>query len=158
MKYIFAALLIALPATAQVYKCEVDGKVTFSQVPCSADAEVTDYSSVSVEENKATTATPTAASSAAAQTIDRLGNSVKKRDMAEKIKRLERQRDRQMANRDAEVAKIKSESGRYAQNLYGVVYEDKINSSIIAATTIWNTRIEATQREIDTLRAEYEKL
>ena len=158
MKYIFAALLIALPATAQVYKCEIDGKVTFSQVPCSADAEVTDYSSVSVEEIQSTTAVPPAATSAAAKTIDRLGNSVKKRDMAEKIKRLERQRDRQMANRDAEVAKIKSESGRYAQNLYGVVYEDKINSSIIAATTIWNTRIEATQREIDMLRAEYEKL
>lgn len=158
MKYLFATLLIALPVTAQVYKCEVDGKVTFSQVPCSADAEVTDYSSATTEDVTANVAPAQVATSAAAQTIDRLGNSVKKRDMAEKIKRLERQRDRQIKERDAEVAKIASQRGRYEQNLYGVMYEDKINSAIVAATTIWNSRIDATSREIDQLKADYEKL
>ncbi|WP_417705322.1 DUF4124 domain-containing protein [Rheinheimera aquimaris] len=157
MKYFLLAVALALPVSAQVYKCEVDGKTTFSQVPCAENAEVTDYSRESEELTTPAASNQTTVSEAAA-TIDRLGNSVKKRDMAEKIKRLERQRDRQIANRDAEVAKIKSQSGRYVQNLYGVMYEDKINSSIVAATTIWNTRIDATNREIDQLRAEYDKL
>lgn len=157
MKYLLIAIAMAMPVSAQVYKCEVNGQTTFSQVPCAEDAEVTDYSR-ETKDLTAPAATNKAAGSEAAATIDRLGNSVKKRDMAEKIKRLERQRDRQIANRDAEVAKIQRQSGRYVQNLYGVVYEDKINSSIMAATTVWNTRIDATTREIDQLRAEYNKL
>lgn len=43
MKYFLLAVALALPVSAQVYKCEVDGKTTFSQVPCSEDAELTEY-------------------------------------------------------------------------------------------------------------------
>jgi hypothetical protein len=158
MKYLILIAAIALPVSAQVYKCEDNGVVTYSQTPCAQDAEVTEYTRESEAVAPVSSSPAAQTSSAAADTIDRLGNAVKKRDMAEKIKRLERQRDRQIASRDAEVAKIQSQSGRYVQNLYGVVYEDKINSSIMAATTIWNGRIDATSREIDQLKAEYEKL
>ena len=158
MKYLILAAVMALPISAQVYKCEENGVVTYSQTPCAEDAEVTEYTRES--EAPVTAAQSPAASnnSAASETIDRQGNPVKKRDLGEKIKRLERQRDRQIANRDAEVAKIASQKGRYVQNLYGVVHEDKVNTSIIAATTMWNSRIEATDRELEQLRAEYNKL
>ena len=158
MKYLSLLLLLSAPAMAQVYKCESEGKTTYSQVPCAEDAQATDYSRESNGSVDADQVVPVANANAAAATIDRLGNAVKKRDMAEKIKRLERQRERQIKDRDAEVAKITSQRGRYEQNLYGVVYEDKINSAIVAATTVWNTRIDATSREIDQLKIEYEKL
>lgn len=155
MKRILLLALFACSTNAAVYKCEVNGVTTYSQTPCATDAEITDYSRESTEQPAVTAQ---AATAAAAETMDRLGNSVKKRDMAEKIKRLERKRDRQIADRDAEVAKITREKGRYVQNLYGVTYEDKVNSSIIATTTIWNTRIEATNRELEQLRALYNEL
>lgn len=156
MKRILLLALFAGSANAAIYKCEVDGVTTYSQTPCADDAQVTDYSREITEQPVVTAQGATA--SAAAETLDRLGTSVKKRDMAEKIKRLERQRDRQITERDAEVAEINRQKGRFVQNLYGVAYEDKVNSSIIAATTIWNTRIEATEHELEQLRAEYSKL
>ncbi|MEW5683001.1 MAG: DUF4124 domain-containing protein [Pseudomonadota bacterium] len=156
MKRILLLALVVCSTNANIFKCEVNGVTTYSQVPCAEDAEVTDYSREGTE--LPAVAPQAATSSAATETIDRLGNSVKKRDLGEKIKRLERQRDRQIANRDAEVAKIASQKGRYVQNLYGVAHEDKVNTSIIAATTMWNSRIEATDRELEQLRAEYNKL
>lgn len=36
-------MLLSNLATAQVYKCEVNGVSTFSQQPCSEDAELTNY-------------------------------------------------------------------------------------------------------------------
>lgn len=156
MKRILLLAMFACSANANIFKCEVNGVTTYSQVPCAEDAEVTDYSRENTEQP--VVAAQAATASAAAETIDRLGNSVKKRDMAEKIKRLERQRDRQVKNRDAEVAKIASQKGRYVQNLYGVAHEDKVNTSIIAATTMWNSRIDETERELEQLRAEYNKL
>jgi hypothetical protein len=156
MKYVILALAFALPVSAQVYKCEQNGVVTYSQTPCSQDAEVTDYSRSADDHNKSAGTTP--AASSAAQTMDRLGQSVKKRDLSDKIKRLERLVDRQIKNRDAEVASIANRKGRVVRNLAGSVYEDSLSSDILAATTIWNTRIDATNREIDQLRAEYNKL
>lgn len=43
MKYLYLFLLLSAPAMAQVYKCEVNGQTTFSQVPCGENAELTEY-------------------------------------------------------------------------------------------------------------------
>ncbi|WP_037054503.1 DUF4124 domain-containing protein [Rheinheimera baltica] len=157
MKRILLLLaLSAMPVSATVYKCETAAGTTYSQLPCADDAQVTDYSRENTEPPLQTAQTP--AATAASDTIDRIAIGIKKRDLTEKINRLERQRDRQVKNRDDEVAKINSQRGRYVQNLYGVAHDDKVNSSIVAATTIWNSRIEATDRELDQLRAEFNKL
>ena len=42
MKHLILAAVMALPVSAQVYKCESEGKTTYSQVPCAEDAEAID--------------------------------------------------------------------------------------------------------------------
>ncbi|MBV2127921.1 DUF4124 domain-containing protein [Arsukibacterium indicum] len=159
MKYLLAsALLLAFTAQAQVYKCESNGQTTYSQVPCGDDAEAVTIDVVNPASADAAAPAQNAATIKASETLDRIGVNIKKRDLDAKIKRLERQAERQARQRDAEVAKINSEKGRYVQNLYGVLHEDKINSAIVAATTIWNTRIDATNQELEKARAEYNKL
>tara|TARA_R110002126_G_scaffold54466_10_gene147473 strand:- start:135 stop:614 length:480 start_codon:yes stop_codon:yes gene_type:complete len=159
MKYIAAiVLLLAFSAQAQVYKCEHNGQTTFSQVPCGDNAEAVTIDVVNPASADATAPAQNAETVKANATHDRIGVNIKKRDLDAKIKRLERQAERQARQRDAEVAKINSEKGRYVQNLYGVLHEDKLNSAIIATTTVWNTRIDATNQELEQARAEYNKL
>lgn len=158
MKYLILVVILALPVSAQVYKCEENGTVIFSQTPCAHDAEVTEYSRESVNAALTIQNAANAAAVNASDTMDRIGSSVKKRDMTKKINRLERQAARQIQQRDAEIAKIVNRKGRVVRNLAGNVYEDSLNSDILAVTTLWNTRIDATNRELDQLRAEYNKL
>ena len=158
MKYLILVTILALPVSAQVYKCEENGTVTYSQTPCAHDAEVTEYSRESEDIAPTMQISANSAVANASATMDRIGSSVKKRDVTEKINRLERQVARQIRERDTEIAKIVNRKGRVVRNLAGNVYEDSLNSDILAVTTLWNTRIDATNRELDQLRAEYNKL
>ena len=39
LPWVAGLMTAALPAQAQVYKCKVDGKVSYKAMPCSGDAE-----------------------------------------------------------------------------------------------------------------------
>lgn len=121
--HLLPLLLITAPAlvSANVYKCEVNGVITYSQIPCNEDAQVTDYS-------RHETAAPTQPQSTisteeATATINRLSDSIKKRDMRIAINRLKSDKAKLQNQRDAKMAKLK-DSKRYANNnLAGAVWE-----------------------------------
>ncbi|MBU2113716.1 MAG: DUF4124 domain-containing protein [Gammaproteobacteria bacterium] len=158
MKHLYLLLLLSGPAMAQVYKCESDGKTTYSQVPCAEDAQATDYSRENTASVDAAQVVPVANANAAAATIDRLGNAVKKRDLKAKIERLKRQIVQKTKERDAKMAYLRNTKRQAYNNLAGATWEESLSTEMDAVANQYATDIEATNKEIDRLIVEYEKL
>lgn len=158
MKLLLSVIIAVTPAAAlaNVYKCEVNGVITYSQIPCSEDAQVTDYSRDEIAappQPQSTTSTDEAAA-----TMSRLSESVKKRDMRIAINRLKSDKAKLQSQRDAKMAKLKS-SKRYANNnLAGAVWEESLSKEMAAIAAQYDTDVRAIDVEIDRLNDELKRL
>ncbi|WP_240223619.1 DUF4124 domain-containing protein [Rheinheimera hassiensis] len=156
--HLLPLLLITVPAlvSANVYKCEVNGVITYSQIPCSDDAQVTDYSRDEIADPpqpQSTTSTDKAAA-----TMNRLSDSIKKRDMRIAINRLKSDKAKLQNQRDAKMAKLKN-SKRYANNnLAGAVWEESLSNEMAAIAAQYDTDVRAIDVEIDRLNDELKRL
>ncbi|MDP2715048.1 DUF4124 domain-containing protein [Rheinheimera sp.] len=141
-------LLLPLFASANVYKCEVKGVITYSQIPCSEDVQVTDYAR---EETAAMLPQNNSAAGEAAATMDRLSESVKKRDMRININRLQSDKANKLTERNNKMAQLK-ESKRYsANNLAGSVRNESLSEEMAAVAAQYDTDVRAIDIEIDRL-------
>lgn len=149
MKTLLILLLLSpLIASANVYKCEVKGVITYSQIPCSEDVQVTDYTR---EETTAKLPQNNSTAAEAAATMDRLSESVKKRDMRININRLQSDKVNKLAERNNKIAQLK-ESKRYsANNLAGAVRNESLSDEMAAVAAQYDTDVRAIDIEIDRL-------
>lgn len=154
---ILAAVVIAAPiAKAEIYKCVVGGKTTFSQQPCAPDAvevkpKVVRPSASSVSEQMDVNASVMAAGAA-----------------MEKDRRM-REIDRAIADLDARIAQLEAErNGRimslrisrlYANNnLAGATWEQSLATEMEAVAKQYDTSIRMVQEEKKRLLDEYARL
>ncbi|NRQ43983.1 DUF4124 domain-containing protein [Rheinheimera sp. YQF-2] len=149
MKTLLILLLLSpLIASANVYKCKVKGVITYSQIPCSEDVQVTDYAR---EEATAMLPQNNSTAAEAAATMDRLSESVKKRDMRININRLQSDKTNKLAERNNKMAQLK-ESKRYsANNLAGAVRNESLSEEMAAVAAQYDTDVRAIDIEIDRL-------
>lgn len=157
MKCSTLLLLVPFALSANVYKCEIDGVVTFSQVPCSEDAEVTHYAT----EDLPTPGQPENLlypTENAAATMDRLRGTLRKRDIQQEIIRLEAERVRKIAERNAKIAKLRTAKLNAANNLAGAVLEDSISGEMTAVVTQYDTDVRMIESEISRLTDEARQL
>lgn len=164
MKYLFLLLLLSFGASANVYKCEVDGVVTYSQVPCADDAEVTDYTITTDTADQLQQAqsvvevSSVVAGESTDQTHNRLTQSVKKRDLKAKIERLKRQTVQKAKERDTKLATLKNTKRQAYNNLAGATWEESLSTEMAAVAKQYGTDIENINKEIDRLIVEHDKL
>lgn len=164
MKYLFLLLLLSFGAHANVYKCEVDGVITYSQVPCGEDAEVTDYTMKTDTAEQLQQAQPVAGISAAAigespkQTFDRIALINTKRDLMSRINWRKNEVKRVIAERNAKIAAIRNKKGKVQLNITGVLYEDSLSNDVLAVTSQYDVTINELNREIDQMQSDYDKL
>ena len=142
-------------ASANVYKCDIDGVITYSQIPCNHDAQVTEYTT----EALISTPQPQANQSAEAQaTMNRLSESIKKRDIRIAINRLKSDKARLKCKRDNKIAKLKNAKRSANNNLAGAVWEDSLSEEMAAIAVQYDTDVRAVDAEIDRLNDELKTL
>ena len=158
MKSLFFLLLtFSAVASANVYQCEVDGVITYSQLPCSDNVTVTTYSTKDTT-LQSTAQSGTVAGESATATIDRLSKSVKKRNMRIAINRLKSDKARLQSQRDNKIAKLKSAKRSANNNLAGAVWEDSLSEEMAAIAVQYDTDVRAVDAEIDRLNDELKTL
>lgn len=143
-------------ASANVYKCDIDGVITYSQIPCNHDAQITEYTT---EQLSSTSQPQTNQSAAEAKaTMDRLSESIKKRDLRIAINRLKSDKARLQSQRDNKIAKLKSAKRSANNNLAGAVWEDSLSEEMAAIAVQYDTDVRAVDVEIDRLNDELKTL
>lgn len=148
---LLVAMLVATTAQADIYKCVINGKTTFSQTPCAADAVIikpevyTPYA-----QDIATRRTNDAAMNAASKRIERdYGKLVLERRIAdsdEAIANLMRERDRREAELRAEQANANTH------------YRKAFSAQISAISREYNTSIQLERESRLRLMSEYSRL
>lgn len=143
-------------ASANVYKCDIEGVITYSQIPCNHDAQITEYTT---EQLSSTTQPQTNKSAEEAQaTMDRLSESIKKRDLRIAINRLKSDKARLQSQRDNKIAKLKSAKRSANNSLAGAVWEDSLSEEMAAIAVQYDTDVRAVDAEIDRLNDELKPL
>lgn len=149
--------LLPLSAMATVYKCEVNGVVTYSQIPCSHDAELTEYATDEVD-SPANQQKPAAQTESPSETLARVRDALTKRDMQLEITKLKGAKARLQSRRDIEITKLRQSKLKANNNLAGAVWEDSLSKEMAAITAKYDTDIRAVESEIDWLSKQLRRL
>ncbi|MBU1311161.1 MAG: DUF4124 domain-containing protein [Gammaproteobacteria bacterium] len=157
MKPVLIVLLLPFLVSAEVYKCEIDGVVTYSQDRCSAEAEVTAYATEDLVTASQQPILEANANSAAA-TMDRLSDSVKKRDMRLLVNKLKLDKENKLKQRDIKLAELKSSKEQALNNLAGAVWEESLSKEMAAVAIQYDTDIRGIDTEIDRLVNELNRI
>ncbi|SNY41069.1 protein of unknown function [Arsukibacterium tuosuense] len=160
MKFIvISSLLWLLPlsAMATVFKCEVDGVVTYSQIPCSHDAELTEYTTDEVD-SPAKQQKPAAQTESPSETLVRVRDALTKRDMQLQITRLKGDKARLQSRRDIEITKLRQSKLQANNNLAGAVWENSLSKEMAAITAKYDSDIRSVDSELDRLSKQLRRL
>lgn len=148
--FFLIAVTLSTPLSAQIFKCQVDGKTTFTDKPCAADAE----SEIMHIQN----APPTAAGiqQRTAEQIADLTNELRsKRKIKEFNRDIETHEDniKTFQKRMSSEISVLQRKKLYANNnLAGATWENSISSEIDAVVRKYESLIGVEQKSIDRLR------
>lgn len=148
---------LSFSAAATVYKCEVNGVISYSQIPCSDEAELTQYktdeaiSLSNPQQQVHKTESPS-------ETLARVRDALVKRDLQLEITKLKGQKARLQSRRDIEITKLRRSTLHANNNLAGALWEDSVSKEITAITAKYDTDIRAVDSEIDTLSKQLRRL
>ncbi|KRS22817.1 hypothetical protein AAY72_01505 [Alishewanella sp. WH16-1] len=146
---------LLLSGPVQVYKCDFNGTVIYSQQPCGDNSEKVEVKAVpkmSGSANANQTAKP------AVSEFDQISLNIKKRNLNIEFTRLNARKERLLRERDAELAKLKAKKRRSANNLAGATWEESISTEMAAVVKKYETDINELNREIDKLKTEIDSL
>lgn len=165
-----AALFIILSSqaamAADIYRCEVNGKVEFSQLPCSDDAQKLELKD---NPNKITphyresqpidTSAP--AEEASATTQESTTNYLERKraerriySIKREIKSLEKDRRRIFSDRDAKIADIKSQQKHANNNLAGATWQQSLAQEMTSVSQAADSQVSSIDRQIQMLTSE----
>lgn len=161
---IVTTLLFPVCSYAQVYKCEVDGVVKYSQQPCSDNAELTQYSTEAPTPPATIAELPQSASIAPQQPAvdhkaesERINESIRQRNINSEIIRLTAERNRKMRERDQKMAQIRKTKQSAANNLAGATWEESLSKEMSAVAMQYDTDIRSLDNRIDRLREDLKR-
>ena len=159
MKYLTLLFFVSAAASANVYKCEVNGTVSYSQLPCGDNASKTEYQITAADIPVTLTAsTLPPVNETPEQTRERLSQKIKKRDLAAKIERYKRKKVTLANERDEKLAKLKNTKRQANNNLAGATWEESLSTEMEAIAKKYATDIQSVDNEIDRMIAEHDKL
>lgn len=147
---ILTATLACAAASADVYKCKQNGKMVFSDQPCSTTAEKISVKPATGHADAVSESDAVAASKAF---VDKTNANVKRSALDADIERAKDRINSLQNNRDRELAALRDKKQRANNNLAGAVWEDSISNEMIAITNSYATRITAEERKLAELNA-----
>ena len=140
MMAVLGLTLAGQVAADTIYRCEIDGRLVFSQQPCEEDAE-----RVEIEQRE-----PRAGEARASSMHDP--------NYADRV-RLERRIDRHQArirnlqrSRDQDLSALRARQRRAMNNQAGATWLQAIAAEMQATADSYDSRIQVEQREIDRLQ------
>jgi len=156
---IVALALLSTTASAEVYKCRIDGKTVFSDRPCSADATKIDVRPAagrapSAEQGGITdapTGVPINSSTNPRALLDRMERERRVRELEYEIQRRRSKIVDEQAAMEREVATLREKKTHANNNLAGATWEKSISEEMSAVVARYDVRIRTLQDEIDRL-------
>ncbi|MBV2129947.1 DUF4124 domain-containing protein [Arsukibacterium indicum] len=149
--------VLSFSAMATVYKCEQNGVVTYSQIPCSDDAEETGYTTDG-NLSPANQQQPAVQTESPSETLARVRDVLVKRDLQQEITRLKGDKARLQSRRDIEITKLRQSKLKANNNLAGAVWEESVSKEMAAIAAQYDTDIQAVDSEIDRLSKQLRRL
>ena len=143
MFFLLVLFVLVQPLQAAVYKCVVDGEVTFAGKPCAADAVPIDVR----------VSRPSESEAVAAQR--RLQSARERNDLQgveRRITDLERDIDKYQRAMDGEVEAINRKKNRANNNLAGAAWRQSLSTEMQAVVDKYQGRIDSAEREIASYR------
>lgn len=141
-----AALLAAMNAHAEIYKCQAGGKVAFSDKPCDAGA-----TSTTVQASAVMVGSDPGRTASVANALEK--NRRTKEISAEIETRLKNVEGLQ-AQMAAEIDNIEANKARAANNLAGATWVQSLSTQQAATVEKYRTKIDAEQARIRLLQQE----
>lgn len=159
LKAFFLLLTYPFCADANVYKCNVNGVVTFSQTPCGEDSETTEYKTKDTASPSQAPAQPSpktnASDSQGKETVDEY---IEIRQIKRKISKLEWQKKDLIESRDKEIQALRENKAFANNNLAGSSYLQSLAQEMSAVANTYAMDIQSIDRELSELRTELRRL
>lgn len=151
LKNSFLSLCFAMSFAPQaaIYKCEIDGVLTFSDQPCSDKYEKIEVSPQVIKKRPNATATPN---------TDSTDTYVKSRQLKREIDKVKARIKKLQKDMDAEIGEAKNMTVRTANNLYGASRSEALAMEMNAITERYRGLIEAEQANLERLQNELNQL
>jgi len=163
-KLLIALCFISSAASAEVYKCSVDGKTVFSDQPCvkgtggAVTIKVAPVSSPPTPAENEAAATERNRIQANEKVRRDLDNRLAIRQIDEDILRNQTKLRLLSSQMEAELQALRNKKARANNNLAGAVYEQSVSSEMNAVTSSYSNKIEIVKAEIERLQREKNKL
>lgn len=148
--FVAVTLFSASLASAQMYKCTINGSLTFSDKPCGADATV-----IEVKTQKAGSDTPDPGIAAMA---DELSKDRRRAELDKEIKAAEDQLIAIGARMNTELALLRKKKDYANNNLAGATWESSISQEMNAVTEKYRIQSQGVENRLARLRDERAKL
>ena len=142
----FLLACIGNAEATSIYKCVGDnGRVEFSQSPCSDSAErlVIDVPKIG-----------TAGSTNAREVLNDIERSNRLREIGRETKKLEKQISNYQKEMDSEIRRLREKKMYAANNLAGATWEESISTEMNAIVASIKTKIDAARAKIQSLNDE----
>ncbi|MBE0454862.1 MAG: DUF4124 domain-containing protein [Roseovarius sp.] len=152
------AMIIASSSAhaSSIYRCEVNGEITFSQQPCAANAEAINLRYSKPDEDSAARAQEDheqTTSRAASMELER-----RIRWERDKIQEEERHINSLQRQRSAEIAALQQRQTRANNNLAGATFRQSLAEEMQAVNQRFDAQIDQRQANIDRMRADIERM
>ena len=157
MKRLFAVMCLAavLPASAQVYKCKVNGKTVYADAPCGgAKSAVMDIR----QDRAVQTASAASTQEALAEKSSKVDKMIKRRQLQDDIDRSESYISSLHSQREREMNALRAKKMRANNNLAGAVWEQSISAEMNAVTSKYDSKVKSEQSRLDNLRDQLAQL
>ncbi|MDX1676645.1 hypothetical protein [Arsukibacterium sp.] len=155
MNFIAFSSLLWVLSLAVIDDCEVNGMATYSQPPCSDNAEVTGYHSAEVT---SLAPQPTEQTKNPASSNGAVRDVSEKRQLQREITSLKGQKARLQSRRDIEITRLRQSRLQANNNLASAVLEDSLAKEIAAITAKYATDIRAVDSKIASLSKKLRRL
>lgn len=149
-----AMLCVVSPTHADVYKCTINGKTSFSDQPCAGQSQKLDVKPAS---GRSDTDSEQALSASKAYT-EKVNKDVQKRQLSDSIYQAQLKVDRLTRERDAKLAELNRQKNQANNNLAGAVYMQSITNEMIAVTSAYEAKLKAANQELADLQAKLASL
>lgn len=166
MKTLIAAiaLLVAGSANAEIYKCTVDGKISFSEAPC-INAKAGGAIKVKVDEPQSKPAMQAANAAGSATAVSDKDKSDQDFRVRHRLRAIEEEITKTQARiqslnsqMEIEMGNLKASKRISNNNLAGATRDVSISGEMEAVASKYTNKIKSMEVEIETLRQERNKL
>lgn len=143
-------------AQAEIYKCVVRGMTTFSQKPCSVTAEKVDVKTYNpTQEEQQQAAANSEFHKQYSEDADRQGqlNYLYKQNT-----KIQEEIDMYQSRMDVEMALLKRQKNRSANNLAGATWEESLSSEMMAVTNKYEIKIQQANLKLTRNEAKIDQL